>query len=92
MWDYYISAMLELNSDKTTQAGLKRSSLSRAFRAAHESNNMSESHYLQYIELLYNTKAKDEVIPKVKFTMQSGLLFAISNTYVAELSTRKFRL
>lgn len=72
MWDYYINAMLALNSDKSTQASLKRSSLSRAFKAAHDSNNMSEPHYLQYIELLYSMKPKDETIPKVKYQLYNS--------------------
>lgn len=66
MWEYYINAMLELNSDLTTQASLKRISLSRAFRAANESNNMSEDHYLQYVELLYSKNPKDEAIAQVR--------------------------
>lgn len=65
MWNYYINAMLELNSDLTTQASLKRQALARAFRAANESNNMSENHYLQYVELLYANNPKDETIVQV---------------------------
>lgn len=65
MWDYYLNAMLELNSDLTTQAALKRHLLSRAFRAANESNNMSEDHYLQYVEMLYANNPKDETIALV---------------------------
>lgn len=65
MWDYYLNAMLELNSDLATQASLKRHLLSRAFRAANESNNMSEDHYLQYVEMLYANNPKDETIAQV---------------------------
>lgn len=67
MWTYYINAMLEINSDLTTQAKLKRHLLNRAFRAANESNNMAEHHYLQYVELLYRNNPRDEFIPQVQF-------------------------
>lgn len=68
MWSYYINAMLALNDDKSVPAtliGLKRFSLSQAFEAASNSNQMSETHYLQYIELLYSSNPKDEIIEQV---------------------------
>lgn len=68
MWNYYINAMLELNNDvsaSSTQVGLKRSSLSQAFEGANSSNHMSETHYLQYIELLYSNNPKDKNIEQV---------------------------
>lgn len=65
MWDYYINAMLELNADLSTQASLKRHALSRAFRAAFESNNMSEDHYIQYVELLYAFNPKQQLVVQV---------------------------
>lgn len=65
MWTYYIDAMLELNNDLSTQAACKRSVLGRAFLAANESNQMSENHYLQYIELLHANNPKDDNIIRV---------------------------
>ncbi|XP_055310345.1 U3 small nucleolar RNA-associated protein 6 homolog [Sitodiplosis mosellana] len=68
MWTYYINAMLALNNDTSsavTQIGLKRFSLSQAFEGANNSNQMSETHYLQYIELLYSNNPKDENIEQV---------------------------
>lgn len=68
MWNCYINAMLELNNNTSaasTQIGLKRFSLSRAFEGANNSNHMSETHYLQYIELLYLNNLKDENIEQV---------------------------
>lgn len=65
MWNYYINAMLELNSDLSTQSSLKRFALKRAFEGAHQTNHMSEDQYLQYIELLYSNNPKDETIEQV---------------------------
>lgn len=65
MWNYYLNAMLDLNSDLTTQASLKRSVLGRAFRDADESNNMSEEHYLRYVELLFKNNSSDPMIAQV---------------------------
>lgn len=68
MWSYYINAMLALNDDKsiaTSLIALKRFSLSQAFEEANNSNQMSETHYLQYIELLYSSNPKDENIEQV---------------------------
>lgn len=65
MWNYYVNAMLELNNDLSTQSSIKRYALSRAFQAANASNNMSEDHYLQYIELLYANNPKDDNIAQV---------------------------
>lgn len=65
MWNYYINAMLDLNSDLSTQSSLKRFSLRRAFEGANQTNYMSEDHYLQYIELLYSNNTKDDNIEKV---------------------------
>lgn len=68
IWSYYINAMLALNEDKTivtTLVGLKRFCLSQAFEGANNSNQMSETHYLQYIELLYSSNPKDEHIEQV---------------------------
>lgn len=58
MWNYYINAMLELNSDLSTQSGNKRSALKRAFELADEHQQMSADHYIQYIQLL-STQDKD---------------------------------
>lgn len=65
MWNFYINAMIDLNSDLSTQASLKRLSLKRAFEGANKSNQMSEDHYLQYIELLYTNNPKDANIQSV---------------------------
>lgn len=65
MWNYYIDAMLELNSDLSTQSSMKRFALKKAFEGANESNHMSEDHYLMYIELLYTNNPKDDNIEKV---------------------------
>lgn len=65
MWDYYINAMLALNSDLTAHAVLKRSVLSRAFKAGNASSKMSEALYLKYVELLFSNDRNDETIPFV---------------------------
>lgn len=65
MWNYYIDAMLELNSDLSTQSSMKRFALKKAFEGANAANHMSEDHYLQYIELLFTNNPKDENIEKV---------------------------
>lgn len=65
MWNFYVNAMLDLNSDLSTQSSMKRFSLRRAFEGAHQSNHMSEDHYLQYIELLYSNNPKDDIIETV---------------------------
>ncbi|XP_031627058.1 U3 small nucleolar RNA-associated protein 6 homolog [Contarinia nasturtii] len=65
MWNYYIEAMMELNSDLSTQPVLKRYALRRAFEGANESNHMSEDHYLQYIHQLITNNPQDEAIEKV---------------------------
>lgn len=68
MWNYYINAMLELNNDVSaaaTQVVLKRFSLSQAFEGANSSNHMSETHFLQFIELLYLNNPMDEKIEQV---------------------------
>lgn len=65
MWNYYINAMVELNSDLSTQSSLKRYALKRAFEIAHQTNHMSEDQYLQYIELLHSINPKDETIEQV---------------------------
>lgn len=65
MWNYYINAMLEMNSDLSTQSSIKRFCLKRAFEGAHQSNHMTEDHYLQYIELLYSINPKDDIIENV---------------------------
>lgn len=59
MWNYYINAMLELNSDLSTQAATKRFALKRAFEEASKHEKMSEDHYIQYIQMLY-TQSKDD--------------------------------
>lgn len=65
MWNYYLNAMVELNADLSTLPSLKRYALSRAFEGANHSSQMSETHYLQYIELLYSNNPKDENIEQV---------------------------
>lgn len=65
MWNHYINAMLGLNQDLSSLVGLKRYLLSQAFEGAYLSNQMSEKHYLQYIELLYSNNSKDENIEQV---------------------------
>lgn len=65
MWNFYINAMLELNSDLSTQASIKKFGLKRAFEGASRSNHMSEDHYLQYIELLYTNNPKDVIIEEI---------------------------
>lgn len=65
MWNYYINAMLELNSDLSTQKQIKRISLKKAFEGAIKTSFMTEDHYLQYIELLYTINSKDDNIEKV---------------------------
>lgn len=57
--------MIELNTDLTTLASLKRFGLSRAIDGAYQSNHMSEKQYLQYIELLYANNPKNEKIEEV---------------------------
>lgn len=54
--------MIDLNADLSSQSALKRYALSRAFDGANNSNQMSEKHYLQYVELLYSNNPKDENI------------------------------
>lgn len=65
MWNFYLNAMLELNSDLSTQSAIKRVSLKRAFEGANKENFLSEDQYLQYIELLWSLNPKDETIEKV---------------------------
>lgn len=65
MWNYYIDAMIELNSDLSTQASLKQYGLRKAFEGAYEANHMSEDHYLQYIALLFDNNRNDENIEKI---------------------------
>lgn len=62
MWNYYIDAMLELNKNPTQLNGFKRFLLGRAFAGANNANHMSETNYLQYIELLNSNNSKDENI------------------------------
>lgn len=95
MWNFYINAMLEMNSDLTTQASLKRQALNRAFRAANESNNMSENHYLQYVELLYANNPKDETIAQVlekattKFNQTLKVWMQCMRYYIQENNFKK---
>lgn len=95
MWNYYIDAMLELNSDLTTQASLKRQALARAFRTANESKNMSENHYLQYVELLYANNPKDETIIQVldksttKFNQSLKVWMQCMRYYIQENNFKK---
>lgn len=65
MWDYYLNATLELNSNMSTESSLKRLALSRAFEQAYQSNHITEKHFLQYIELLYANSSKGEGIENV---------------------------
>lgn len=95
MWDYYLNAMLELNSDLATQASIKRHLLSRAFRAANESNNMSEDHYLQYVEMLYANDPKDDNIARVlnksttKFSNSLKVWMQCMRYYIQENNFKK---
>lgn len=65
MWNFYLNSMIELNEDLTTLPSLKRYALSGAFEGANQSNQMTEKHYLQYIELMYSNNPKDENIEQV---------------------------
>lgn len=65
MWNYYINAMIDLNSDLSTQSLLKQTSLKRAFEGACRLNNMTDDYYIQYVELLYRMNRNDENIEKV---------------------------
>lgn len=65
MWNYYLNAMIELNTDSTSHTSFKRFALKQAIEGAFQSNAMSENHYLQYIELLYANNPKDELIEQV---------------------------
>lgn len=65
MWSHYLNSMIELNTDLSSLPSLKRYALSRAFEGANHSSQMSENHYLQFIELLYSNNPKDENIEEV---------------------------
>lgn len=65
MWNFYINAMIDLNSDLSTQSLLKQSSLKRAFQGASRSSQMTEDYYIQYIELLFRMNQNDEMIERL---------------------------
>lgn len=65
MWNYYINAMIDLNSDLSTQSLLKQMSLKRAFEGASRSSSMTEDFYIQYVELLFRMNQHDQSIERV---------------------------
>lgn len=65
MWNYYINAMIDLNSDLSTQSHLKQTSLKRAFEGASRLNYMTEDYYIQYVELMYRMNQNDENIERL---------------------------
>ncbi|XP_055913455.1 U3 small nucleolar RNA-associated protein 6 homolog [Eupeodes corollae] len=65
MWSYFIKCMLDINSDLSTQAVLKRKKLASAFRGAHDANCMTEEHYYAYISLLVESKSNKDFIIKM---------------------------
>lgn len=74
MWDYYVSAMIELNHDLSSQKEIKQNALLKAFAGACQFDHMTEENYIQYIELLYQMNPSDENIEKVfqKATKANG--------------------
>lgn len=74
MWDFYVNAMIELNSDLSSQTQLKQCALLKAFGGACQFNHLTEENYIQYIELLYKLNPSDENIEKVfqKATKANG--------------------
>lgn len=65
MWNYYINAMIDLNSDLSTQSLLKQLSLKRAFESASQRSYMTEDYYIQYVELLFRMNPNDHSIERV---------------------------
>lgn len=65
MWNYYINAMIDLNSDLSTQSLLKQLSLKRAFESASQTKYMTEDYYIQYVELLFRMNPNDQSIERV---------------------------
>lgn len=74
MWDYYVSAMIELNGDLSSQKEIKQNALIKAFAGACQFDHMTEENYMQYIGLLYQMNPSDENIEKVfqKATKANG--------------------
>jgi len=69
MHSMYIDAMLELNDSMTSERNLRRMSLANAFKAAYESDFISEKHYVIYLKLLLegdsiNTGKMEEIFNK----------------------------
>lgn len=65
MWDYYINAMLEINTDLTTHVLLRTRALNHAFESAYERNKMNENHCVEYVELLHAHDPEQELILQV---------------------------
>ena len=64
MWEHYLEAVIKL-SKRSDEQKFKKKLLGNAFKQAIESNCMLEKHYFIYIEMLYTTKANDEIILNV---------------------------
>lgn len=62
MWSFYLHTMLELNEDINTLPLLKRSVLGCAFKAACDAKQISESHCILYIAIMYATGGAENVI------------------------------
>lgn len=65
MWSYYITAMIELNEDTSTQKEFKRTCLVNAFKGAYDADCLSEFHYLHFLEILLQSPNNDEFILQV---------------------------
>lgn len=65
MRDYYVDAMLKLNTDLSEHIQLKKDGLCHAFKSIYESNDMTEDHYIQYVELLFTDDPKQELVAQV---------------------------
>jgi len=78
--------MLELNEDIKILPILKRSVLGCAFKAACDAKQISESHYIQYIAIMYATGASEDLILNI---IEGGLAIYPSSSALWE-SLMKF--
>lgn len=97
MWNYYVNAMIQLNSDLSSQTQIKQCALLKAFGGACQFNHLTEENYIQYIELLYKLNPSDENIEKVfqKATKANGRSLRIwllcMRYYIQQNNSKKVR-
>lgn len=66
MWSYYIKEMMALNQDLSTEKNLKRNSLMKAFKGAHDAGLMTVDQYLDFLEILMQSEENEYFLTVIR--------------------------